>query len=853
MEKLTPMMRQYLEIKENHKDCILFFRLGDFYEMFFEDAVTASEILDITLTGKACGLKERAPMCGIPYHSSQGYIQKLILAGKKVAVCEQVEDPSQAKGIVKREVVKIVTPGTIIDEDIIDREKNNYLLSFLINNTNVDISYIDISTGELSTTVINKSELSDLFFKINPSEIITNASSKEILDSDLDKNIKLINSYISENNIIMNISEELIDESWLLNNKLDTNISLSLYKIFRYINHTQKSINLNMTKKDNGEALIIDHFTLKNLEIIETIRRSKKKGSLFWVLDDTKTAMGARMLKNWLLYPLKNETLINSRLNYIDLFFQNTDFTLKMRNILNHISDLERICQKLSYDSIKTDDILRLKESTSMIIELKKFMAMSEFELLRDFYLKIPDLECVFELIDSSIINKDFNSKEKYIIKSSFNDELSELRNLIDHSAEMILGVEQREKLRTGIKTLKIGYNKVFGYYIEITHANLKNFDIPSDYIRKQTLTNGERFISEELKLLEEKILTAKDKADSLEKHIFENIKMELKNHINNLLSASKVVAILDCYQSLATVANNNNFVRPEINNKGYIKLENGRHPVIEKMTSDYMFVPNDTTIEDGIIQIITGPNMAGKSTYMRQVAIIVLLAHIGSFVPCSKAEICLIDRIFTRIGASDDLSQGQSTFMVEMIEVANILQNASSNSFIILDEIGRGTSTYDGMSIAFAVIKYIEDQIKAKTLVSTHYHEITSLEDSSKNIQNYSMLVEEVNDNVNFLRKIVKGKADKSYGIHVAMLANLPSQIIDLAQDTLESLESNVSVYKPKSQSTKKSSEVENHQLSLEQYFYDNIISEIKTLDLNNTTPLEALTILNNLKNKLG
>ncbi len=847
------MMQQYIETKEKHKDCILFFRLGDFYEMFFEDAATASEILDIALTGKACGLEERAPMCGVPYHSSQGYVQKLILAGKKVAICEQVEDPSQAKGLVKREVVKIITPGTVIDENIIDREKNNYLLSLIINNTSIDISYIDISTGELNTKVADKSELSDLFFKINPSEIITDTISKNILDYDLDKNIKSINSYINENDIIVNISEEFVDKTWLEENNLNTNIPLSLYKIYRYIYYTQKSLNLNLTQKDNVDSLTIDHVTLKNLEIIETIRRSKKQGSLFWILDDTKTAMGARMLKNWLLYPLKNKSNINARLDYVDLLFQNSEITLKIRDVLNGIYDLERICQKLSYDSIKPDDILRLKESSSMIINLKKLMALSKFELLKKIYLDIPDLDYVFELIDLSISDKEINSKEKYIIKSSFNSELSELRNLIDHSAEMILDIEQREREKTGIKTLKIGYNKVFGYYIEITKANLKNFEIPLDYIRKQTLTNGERFISEELKVLEEKILNARDKADLLEKEIFENVKTELKKHIDSLLSTSKVIATLDCYQSLATIAYNNNFIRPEINDKGYIKLRDGRHPVIEKMTSDYMFVPNDTTIKDGIIQIITGPNMAGKSTYMRQVAIILLLAHIGSFVPCSKAEICLIDRIFTRIGASDDLSQGQSTFMVEMIEVANILKNASSNSFIILDEIGRGTSTYDGMSIAFAVIKYIEEHIKAKTLVSTHYHEITSLEDTSKNIQNYSMLVEEVNGNINFIRKIIKGKADKSYGIHVAMLANLPKQIIKLAQDTLENLETNVSVYKPETKPNKKNYEKENTQLSLEQYFYDNIISEIKSLDLNNTTPFEALTILNNLKNKLG
>lgn len=856
MEKLTPMMSQYLDIKGKHQDCILFFRLGDFYEMFFDDAIQASKILDITLTGKSCGLTEKAPMCGVPYHSAQGYIQKLILAGKKVAMCEQIEDPSQAKGIVKREVVKIITPGTVIDEDIIDREKNNYLLSFIYSDNNFDISFIDVSTGELNSSFIVKSEFSDLFFKVKPIEVITNEETYRILHSDSDKNIKIVKDYLYDNNIIINIAEEAIDKQWLLDHKLDYNISYSLYKIFRYIFYTQKSINTNLSKKNNDNSVIIDHFTLKNLEIIETLRLAKKKGSLYWVLDDTKTAMGARQLKNWLLYPLKNTDMINNRLDYVEIFFQNIDLILKVREILTPIADLERICQKLSYDSIKIEDILKLKESISKTNDLKALISNSAIPQLKEVCSSILDLNQIFNLINKSIVNREYNSKEKYIIKSSYSKELNEYRNLIDHSAEMILEVEQREKIRTGIRTLKVGYNKVFGYYIEITHANLKNFEIPIDYIRKQTLTNGERFISEELKALEDKILIAKEKADILERQIFENIKLELKKHTKDILFSSKTIALLDCYQSLAMIAIDNNFIRPQINDDGYIRLYNGRHPVIEKMTSDHIFVPNDTIIANGKIQIITGPNMAGKSTYMRQVAIIVLLAHIGSFVPCSKAEICLIDKIFTRIGASDDLSQGQSTFMVEMVEVANILQNASSNSLIILDEIGRGTSTYDGMSIAFAIIKFIEENIKAKTLVSTHYHEITSLEESSNNIDNYSMLVEEKNDNIIFLRKIVKGKADKSYGIHVAMLAKLPIKIIELAQQILENLEikePNIKLSYRKKSSKDAIQSKKNGQMSMEQYFSNNLLDEIKTLDINNITPVQALTILNNLKNKLG
>lgn len=854
MEKLTPMMSQYLIIKENHKDCILFFRLGDFYEMFFEDAIEASKILDITLTGKSCGLKEKAPMCGVPYHSSKGYIQKLILAGKKVAICEQIEDPSLAKGIVKREVVKIITPGTVIDEEIIDKEKNNYLLSLIITDKYFDVSYMDISTGELNSDIISINQFIDLFFKVKPSEIITDSHSNKVLHSNLDKNINLIKDYLYDNNIIINITEEVNDKDWLITHDLNPDSSYSLYKLFRYIYYTQKSINTNIYKKKNDDFLVIDHFTLKNLEIIETIRSAKKKGSLYWVLDDTKTAMGARLLKNWLLFPLKNSKLINERLDYIESFFQNYDLTINIRDALKSVSDLERICQKLSYDSIKIEDIIKLKQSISKINEINAIIKNSNVLKLKQLGNELPDLIKAFNLIDASIINREFNSKEKYIIKSTYDKDLNEFRNLIDHSAEKILEVEQREKLKTGIKTLKIGYNKVFGYYIEITHANLRNIEIPEDYIRKQTLTNGERFISEELKILEDKILSAKEKADILEKQIFDDIKTELKIYIKDILFSSKVVALIDCYQSLAIIALDNNFTRPIINNDGFIHIIGGRHPVIEKMTSDHMFVPNNTIIQKGKIQIITGPNMAGKSTYMRQVAIIVLLAHIGSFVPSTQAEICLIDRIFSRIGASDDLSQGQSTFMVEMIEVANILDNASSNSLIILDEIGRGTSTYDGMSIAYAVIKYIEENIKAKTLVSTHYHEITSLEDSSNHIENYSMLVKEHNDNVIFLRKIVKGKADKSYGIHVAMLAKLPNEIIELAQNVLANLETKETNIKLNSnEDTNISISNKEEQLSMEQYLSSNLLNEIKNININNITPIEALTILNNLKNMLG
>ncbi|GAA0236595.1 DNA mismatch repair protein MutS [Metaclostridioides mangenotii] len=799
--RLTPMMRQYFDVKERYADCILFFRLGDFYEMFFEDAIIASKVLEIALTGKSCGLDERAPMCGIPYHAVDAYITKLIENGYKVAIGEQLEDPATTKGIVKRDVIRVITPGTVLEGSLLDNKKNNYLLSIYKDGEDVGLTYVDISTGETNATYLPSSKVVEEIAKIGPTEIIVN---------DLDfidelRNIATINNiYINEN-----FNKDYLDESiigkyfskdYIKKIVFDKKglIKFSLSIILNYIYNTQKQItsNINSVNVYNSqEYMVLDVFTRTNLELTQTIRGSKKKGSLLHVLDKTSTAMGGRLLRKYVEEPLIRKDKIENRLDVIEEI--KNDFSLRedLNYILKNIYDIERICGKIAFEKVTPKEMINLKNSVEKLPELISTVNSSEALKLKKYSGNMDKLDDLYNLIEESILEEpSLTIKDGNIIKSEFNDELDELRNISKNGAFMIKEVENREREKTGVRSLKIGFNKVFGYYIEITKANFENAKIDDTYIRKQTLSNAERYITPELKEIEEKILNAEDKIKNLEYEIFINIRNAIYKNIDRIQKVANTIANIDVFVSMATVAHHNNYVKPNINTEDRLDIKNGRHPVIENIVGEENFVPNDTYLNSGenIINIITGPNMSGKSTYMRQSAIISLMAHIGSFVPADYADIPIMDRIFTRVGASDDLSQGQSTFMVEMTEVSLILQNATEKSLVILDEIGRGTSTYDGISLAWSIVEYIQNNIKCKTLFATHYHELTDLENEFEDVKNYSIAVKEDGDTIIFLRKIIPQGADKSYGIYVAELAKLPSKVINRAKDILKDLEQN-------------------------------------------------------------
>lgn len=869
MSKLTPMMKQYMEIKKKYHDTIVFFRLGDFYEMFFDDAILASKILEITLTGRECGQKEKAPMCGVPYHSADSYIIKLVEKGYKVAICEQVEDPSKSTGIVKREVVKVITPGTITDYKALDEKSNNYLCSIFSDIIGIGISYVDVSTGDLYATEINKKNkytqeiIIDELGKISPKEIILSDESynneaflkklKSVLNCTIDKY-----SFKNFNENKDNIYNELIKKQFtkINNDNFDLNekfhAKMSIGMLLNYLNNTQKVglINLNnLSFYSIDNYMTLDINTRRNLELVETIRGKTKKGSLIGVLDKTSTAMGGRLLKRWIEEPLIDIKKIEYRLNIIEELYNNIFIMDELKVLLNNVYDIERLMGKITYGSCNGRDLLALKNSISILPKLKKLLSSCSCEKLKELGKKIDDLNDIYTIINSSIIeNPPVTIKEGGLIKSQYNNELAELRKATIEGKQWISNLEEKEKNRTGIKSLKIGYNKVFGYYIEVTKSNLKL--VPEDYIRKQTLSNCERYITSELKEMESKILGAEEKMIALEYELFIEIRDKIKSQIARIQHTSKILAQIDALNSLAIVAYNNDYVRPNLNNNGIIRIKNGRHPVVEQMLNDEIFIPNDTILDnnENRVSIITGPNMAGKSTYMRQVAIICLMAQIGSFVPADEANISIVDKIFTRIGASDDLSQGQSTFMVEMKEVANILNNSTSKSLIILDEIGRGTSTFDGLSIAWAVIEYIanKNKIGAKTLFATHYHELTELEGKIDGIKNYKIEVKENNDDIIFLRKISRGGADKSYGIQVAKLAGVNDEVIKRAKEILSDLENkdinNVNTNKIAETKNKKN---ENQQLD----FYDintkRIINKIKNIDLMKLTPIDAINIL--------
>ncbi|MDK0617037.1 DNA mismatch repair protein MutS [Clostridium perfringens] len=799
--KLTPMMRQYFEIKENYKDCILFFRLGDFYEMFFEDAETAARELELVLTGRDCGLEKRAPMCGIPFHASNSYIGRLVAKGYKVAICEQVEDPKFAKGIVKRDVIKVITPGTYTDSSFVEETKNNYIMTIYadLERNRCSLAITDISTGDFLATEgeLEKGVILDEISKFNPKEIILLDS----LDQELIKDITLTTpALISRKSIDYfeeNFEEVLNNQFGEKSNSLSLIVKKSSNALVKYILDTQK---ISLTNINDIEVYsLVDFMTIdlssrRNLELTENLREKSKKGSLLWVLDKTETSMGSRMLRRWIEEPLVNKEKITLRLNAVEELFNDLSLNDSLKEALHDIYDIERILGKISNKNANAKDLIALKTSIGKIPNVKGIIENCTSSLLKNYHHNLDDLRDIYDLLEKSIKeDPSLTLKDGDLIKDGFNSEIDELRLAKTNGKDWISSLENREREFTGIKSLKVGFNKVFGYYIEISKANYSS--IPEGrYIRKQTLANAERFITPELKEIEEKLLGASEKLCSLEYDIFLDIRNEVENHIDRLKTTAKIIAELDCISNLAFVALENDFIKPEINEDGETKIENGRHPVVEKVIPKGEFIPNDTIInkDDNQLLIITGPNMAGKSTYMRQVAIITLMCQIGSFVPASKANISIVDKIFTRIGASDDLAGGKSTFMVEMWEVSNILKNATENSLVLLDEVGRGTSTYDGLSIAWSVIEYIckNKNLRCKTLFATHYHELTKLEGEIHGVRNYSVAVKEVDNNIIFLRKIIEGGADQSYGIEVAKLAGIPDEVINRAKEILEKLE---------------------------------------------------------------
>ena len=867
--KLTPMMKQYFEVKDKYPDCILFFRLGDFYEMFFEDAIVASKTLEIALTGKSCGLDEKAPMCGVPFHSANSYISKLVEAGYKVAIGEQLEDPSSVKGIVKRDVIQVVTPGTVLEGSLLENKKNNYLLSLYKDNDNIGLTYVDISTGEVNATYLTSDKIVEEIAKIHPSEIIINDLS---FIPSLQNIITLNNIYINENfkesYLDTNILRKYFTDNYLKSLKFDDKnlINLSLSMLLNYIYSTQKQVTSNINNiniYNSNEYMVLDMFTRNNLELTQTIRGNKKKGSLLHVLDKTSTAMGGRLMRKYVEEPLINKSKIDERLSVIQEL--KDDFILRedLIDILKNIYDIERICGKVAFEKVTPKEMIHLKNSIEKLPSLKNIINSSNANILKKYIKNLDNLEDIFSLIEKAILEEpSLTIKDGNIIKSDFNNELKELRDISQNGAFLIKEIENREREKIGVKSLKIGFNKVFGYYIEISKAWLDNIDLDSSYIRKQTLSNSERFITPELKEIEDKILNAQDKIKLLEYDIFVNIRNEIYSNINRIQSTCKIIANIDVFVSFATVAYINNYVKPNINENNKLDIKNGRHPVVECIVGEENFVANDTYLntDENIINIITGPNMAGKSTYMRQTAIIALMAHIGSFVPAEYADIPIIDRIFTRVGASDDLSQGQSTFMVEMSEVSLILKNATDKSLVILDEIGRGTSTYDGISLAWSIVEYIQKNIKCKTLFATHYHELTDLENKFKDIKNYSIAVKEDSEGIVFLRKIIPQGADKSYGIYVAQLAKLPDEVINRSKEILKDLEKN---HIDNAIFINESSEFnyeriisENEKISSNQISFDTIDTislndEILNLDILNMTPLDAINTLYSLQSK--
>ena len=876
--ELTPMMKQYMQTKEEYKDCILFYRLGDFYEMFFDDALTASKELEITLTGKNCGLEERAPMCGIPYHAVDSYLNRLVSKGYKVAICEQVEDPKTAKGIVKREVIRVVTPGTNLDTQGLDETKNNYIMCIVYMADRYGLSIADVTTGEyLVTELDSQTKLLDELYKFMPSEIVCNeAFYMSGMDLDDLKNRLHMAIYSLEAWYFDDaLCRETLQEHFKVASLEGIGLSdcecgmIASGALLKYLEETQKNSLSHMsrlTRYATGNYMVLDSATRRNLELVETLREKQKRGSLLWVLDKTKTAMGARTLRKYVEQPLIDKESIVKRLDAVAELKDNAICREEIREYLNPVYDLERLVGKITYQSANPRDLIAFQSSLSMLPSVKYILKDMESDLLREIYEELDPLEELCDLVGRAIQEEPpLAMKEGGIIKDGYNDEVDRLRKAKSEGKNWLADLETREREKTGIKNLRIRYNKVFGYYLEVTNS-FKEL-VPDYYTRKQTLANAERYIIPELKELEDTILGAEDKLCALEYELYCEVRNTIAAELTRIQRTAKAVAKLDVIASLALVAERNNYVRPKINEKGVIDIRDGRHPVVEKMIPNDMFIANDTYLDDKKqrISIITGPNMAGKSTYMRQAALIVLMAQLGSFVPASSANIGLVDRIFTRVGASDDLASGQSTFMVEMNEVANILRNATNKSLLILDEIGRGTSTFDGLSIAWAVVEYISNSklLGAKTLFATHYHELTELEGKISNVNNYCIAVKEKGDDIVFLRKIVKGGADKSYGIQVAKLAGVPDPVINRAKEIVEELvtaditgkvkDIAIQGSETKKKPQKKLDEVDLTQFSLfDTVKDDDVLNELKELDISHMTPMDAMNKLYQLQNKL-
>lgn len=880
MAEYSPMMQHYLKTKEEYKDCILFYRLGDFYEMFFDDALVVSKELELTLTGKDCGQAERAPMCGIPFHAAETYLNRLVANGHKVAICEQVEDPKQAKGIVKREVIRIVTPGTNLNTQALDETKNNYLMSIVYLGEKIGVSIADFSTGDYFVTELSSgSELIDEINKFVPSEIITNeyfsmsGIDLTAVNDKLGITMSTLDSwYFDEDTCIKKLLTHfkvgVLDGLGL---KDYTSGTIAAGALLLYLYEMQKGSVDHITSivpYTTGKYMLIDSSSRRNLELVETMREKQKKGSLLWVLDKTKTAMGARALRSMIEQPLINKEDILKRQAGIEECNNRAIDREEIREYLNPVYDLERIMTKISCKSANPRDLIAFRNSLEMLPHIKKLIGTMESDLFAECFANLDDLADIYSLISSAIVEEPpITIREAGIIKEGFSKEADELRRAKTEGKEWLAQLEAREKEATGIKNLKVKYNKVFGYYLEVTNS-FKDL-VPADWVRKQTLTNAERYTTDELKKLEDVILGAEDKLCSLEYDLFNEVRDSIAAEVRRIKSTARAIAEIDVYTALSVVAQQYNYVKPAINEKGIIDIKNGRHPVVEKMIRNDMFVANNTYLDNtkNRISIITGPNMAGKSTYMRQTALIVLMAQIGSFVPAQEANIGIVDRIFTRVGASDDLASGQSTFMVEMTEVANILRNATPKSLLILDEIGRGTSTFDGLSIAWAVVEYIANTkvLGAKTLFATHYHELTELEGTLDGVNNYCIAVKENGDDIVFLRKIIKGGADKSYGIQVAKLAGVPDTVIERAKELVADLSDadislkarDIAQYSKKQEklvdSYKKVDDLEVKQMSLfDTVNNDDIIEDIKALDISNMTPIDALNTLYKLQGRV-
>ena len=860
---LTPMMQQYMETKEQYKDCILLYRLGDFYEMFFDDALIASKVLEITLTGKDCGQSERAPMCGIPYHALDGYLTKLIDHGYKAAICEQVEDPKTAKGIVKREVIRIVTPGTNLSMQSLDESKNNYLMCLFYMDEQFGISVADISTGDYYMTEVDSAK--KVFDEINrymPAEIIYNdyflmsGLNLEELGEKMQFSVSALDSWYSDEALCV---QKIKDHFHVLS--LD-GLGLSDYSagtiaagmLLLYLYETQKNALPQMTRiipYKTERYMVLDTATRRNLELLETLREKQKRGSLLWVLDKTKTAMGARFLRSCIEQPFVQKEYIERRLESLEELNEDVITRDEIREYLNAIYDLERLMSKISYKSANPRDLIAFKNSLSMIPPIKYLLRNMHTPDLKEIYDNLDNLEDISGLIANAIEDEPpISIKEGGIIKTGYHADVDKYRNAKTEGKHWLADMEQKERENTGIKNLKIKFNKVFGYYLEVTNS-YKNL-VPESWTRKQTMANAERYITPELKELEDMILGAEEKLFSLEYDLFAMIRDQIGAEVRRIQDTAKALAKIDVYTSLAFVAERNHYVRPSINTKGILSIKGGRHPVVEQMIPNDAFVPNDTYLDekDHRVSIITGPNMAGKSTYMRQTALIVLMAQMGSFVPAQSADIGICDRIFTRVGASDDLASGQSTFMVEMNEVANILRNATKNSLLILDEIGRGTSTFDGLSIAWAVVEHISDRkiLGAKTLFATHYHELTELEGRLSGVNNYCIAVKEQGDDIIFLRKIIQGGADRSYGIQVAKLAGIPSSVIERAKEISLSL-SDADIATKAREIALDEGHAECGNVVKEEKTAatpdDLVIAQIAALDLGRLTPLEAINLL--------